>query len=53
MEGCCSETCDRGIYLRQQLEDKLIEHSQYIDKNGRDLPEIHNWQWEAAHLSAG
>jgi xylulose-5-phosphate/fructose-6-phosphate phosphoketolase len=25
----------------------LIEHKQYIDKNGEDLPEIRNWKWGA------
>jgi hypothetical protein len=30
-----------------QLKDKLIEHKQYIDKNGEDLPEIWNWKWPA------
>jgi phosphoketolase len=34
-------------YLKQQLKDKLIEHKQYIDKNGEDLPEIRNWEWGA------
>jgi len=34
-----------GIYLKQQLKDKLIEHKQYIAKNGEDLPEIRNWKW--------
>ena len=38
-------TGDKGIYLKQQLKDKLIEHKQYIDKNGEDLPEIRNWKW--------
>jgi xylulose-5-phosphate/fructose-6-phosphate phosphoketolase len=38
---------ERGAYLKQQLMDKLIEHKQYIDKNGQDLPEIRNWKWGA------
>jgi len=31
----------------QQLKDKLIERKQYIDKDGKDLPEIRNWKWDA------
>ncbi len=27
------------------MEDKLIEHKHYIDKQGEDLPEIRNWMW--------
>jgi xylulose-5-phosphate/fructose-6-phosphate phosphoketolase len=38
---------DKGIYLKQQFKDKLIEHKQYIDKNGEDLPEIRNWKRNA------
>ena len=36
---------DRGAYLKQQLQDKLVEHKQYIDKYGQDLPEIRSWTW--------
>jgi len=35
----------RGIYLKQRMQEKLIEHSEYINKHGRDLPEIRNWKW--------
>jgi xylulose-5-phosphate/fructose-6-phosphate phosphoketolase len=45
------QTGEKGIYLKQQLKDKLIEHKQYIDKNGEDLPEIRHWTWGAT--SAG
>jgi xylulose-5-phosphate/fructose-6-phosphate phosphoketolase len=36
---------EKGAYLKQQLEDKLIEHKQYINKYGQDMPEIRNWKW--------
>lgn len=38
----------RAAYLKQLMQDKLIEHKHYIAKHGQDLPEIHNWRWPAA-----
>lgn len=36
---------NRGAYLVQKMNDKLVEHRQYISDNGVDLPEIRNWKW--------
>ncbi len=40
------QTGKKGMALKQRLKGKLIEHKQYIDKNGQDMPEIRNWRWE-------
>jgi xylulose-5-phosphate/fructose-6-phosphate phosphoketolase len=42
------QTGGRSTCMKQQLKDKLIEHKQYIDKYGEDLPEIQNWKWSNA-----
>jgi xylulose-5-phosphate/fructose-6-phosphate phosphoketolase len=41
------QTGAQGIALRQRLDAKLIEHKQYIEKHGQDMPEIRNWKWGA------
>ena len=33
----CRKTGDKGVYLKEQLKDKLIGHKQYIEKHGEDL----------------
>ena len=35
----------KGAELKRLLEAKLIEHRQYIDANGVDMPEIRDWKW--------
>jgi xylulose-5-phosphate/fructose-6-phosphate phosphoketolase len=42
------KTGSKGVYLKQKLMDKLVEHKQYIRANGKDMPEILNWKWDAA-----
>ncbi len=39
---------NRGAYLIQRMNDKLVEHKQYIHEYGQDLPEVRDWKW---HLS--
>ncbi|KRE89171.1 phosphoketolase [Frateuria sp. Soil773] len=36
---------ERGVYLKQWLQDRLVAHRQYIDENGEDMPEIREWTW--------
>jgi len=39
---------DKEADLKQQLQDKRIEHKHYIRKHGEDMPEIRNWKWHGA-----
>jgi xylulose-5-phosphate/fructose-6-phosphate phosphoketolase len=39
------QTGERGLSVKRTLQAKLVEHKQYIDINGQDLPEIRNWNW--------
>ncbi|HEY5102216.1 MAG TPA: phosphoketolase family protein, partial [Steroidobacteraceae bacterium] len=38
----------KGVYIKQRLQNKLIEHKRYIDEFGQDMPEVRNWKWGAA-----
>jgi xylulose-5-phosphate/fructose-6-phosphate phosphoketolase len=46
------QTGDAGSRLKQILWDKLVEHRQYIDANGQDMPEIRNWRWTVSPPAA-
>ena len=35
----------KADYLKQEMRDKLIEHKEYICKNGMDMPEVRDWKW--------
>ena len=39
---------NRSAALAQQMKDKLVEHRQYINKYGVDMPEIAEWRWTPA-----
>jgi xylulose-5-phosphate/fructose-6-phosphate phosphoketolase len=40
----------RAAYFKQAIRDRLIEHKQYIEQHGEDMPEITGWRWgQAAH----
>src|SRR5215475_13879430 len=34
-----------GAHFKQVLRDKLVDHKQFVDDRGDDMPEIKNWKW--------
>jgi xylulose-5-phosphate/fructose-6-phosphate phosphoketolase len=34
-----------GGHFKQFLRDRLIEHKEYVDRYGDDMPEIRDWTW--------
>ncbi len=34
-----------AAYVKQYVRDRLIEHKEYIERYGEDLPEIRAWKW--------
>jgi xylulose-5-phosphate/fructose-6-phosphate phosphoketolase len=35
----------RAAYLKQAMQNKLIEHTRYVREYGEDMPEIRDWVW--------
>ena len=36
---------NKGSFMIQQMNDKLVQHKQYIAEFGQDLPEVRDWEW--------
>jgi len=34
-----------AAYAKQTIRDKLIEHRQYIERYGEDMPDVREWTW--------
>jgi len=34
-----------GAHFKQFVRDRLVDHKQYVDDRGDDMPEIKNWKW--------
>jgi xylulose-5-phosphate/fructose-6-phosphate phosphoketolase len=43
----------KAAYVKQALRDKLIDHKEYIEKYGDDMPEIKNWKWGGPRAEDG
>ena len=44
------DRCRNGrpaAYFKQAIHDKLIEHKEYINRYGDDMPAISGWKWGA------
>ncbi|MGZ4988187.1 MAG: phosphoketolase family protein, partial [Limisphaerales bacterium] len=37
----------RAAYAKQAIQNKLMEHKQYLREHGDDMPEIRDWKWSA------
>jgi len=43
----------RAAYFKQAIQAKLIEHRQYIEEHGDDMPSISGWKWGVRGTDAG
>jgi len=35
----------KAAYLKQAMQDKLLDHTRYVREYGEDMPEIREWVW--------
>jgi xylulose-5-phosphate/fructose-6-phosphate phosphoketolase len=42
---CLPQLGSKVAYIKQSCRDKLVEHKDYICREGIDLSEIRNWRW--------
>jgi xylulose-5-phosphate/fructose-6-phosphate phosphoketolase len=35
----------KAAYLKQEMQNRLIEHTHYVREHGEDMPEIRDWAW--------
>jgi len=40
------ELGEKCAYIKQEMQDMLIRHRAYINREGMDMPEVLNWKWE-------
>jgi phosphoketolase len=38
----------RAVYAKRAMRDKLIEHEQYIDRHGKDMPVAAEWALQSS-----
>jgi xylulose-5-phosphate/fructose-6-phosphate phosphoketolase len=43
----------RAAYAKQAIQNKLMEHKEFIARYGDDMPEITEWKWGQAAASGG
>ena len=43
--NCLPQLGVKAEHVKQELQFKLIEHTNYIHEHGEDMPEVQNWKW--------
>jgi xylulose-5-phosphate/fructose-6-phosphate phosphoketolase len=36
----------KAAYIKEEMKDKLIQHRNYIQTHGIDMPEVRDWKWK-------